>query len=81
MSTEKQANMDTMFLTQTGTSDYENLWRMDVHGLEDSTCGDQSVVHSEFLEQWERAKKGGIKLPWKVNHQEVWEGWKRLRDV
>ena len=36
MSTGKEVNIESMFLTQTTTSDYENLCRMDVLGLEDS---------------------------------------------
>ena len=70
MSTGNEANMESMFLTQITTGDYENLCRMDVLGLEDSPCGDQSMVHSEFLEQLERSPEGWYqtRLPWKGNH-------------
>ena len=45
---------------------------MDVLGLKDSPCGDQSMVHSEFLEQLERSPEGWYQtrllfLPWKGN--------------
>ena len=49
MSTGKEANIENVFLTQTTSSDYENLFRMDVLGLEDRPCGDKSMVHSELL--------------------------------
>ena len=70
MSTGSEANMESMFLTQTTTGDYGNFCRMDVLGLEDSPCGDQSMVHSEFLEQLERSPEGWYqtRLPWKGNH-------------
>ena len=39
----------SMFLAQTASNDYEELYRMDVLGLEDSPSGDQNVVYTEFL--------------------------------
>lgn len=70
MSTGKEANIESMFLTQTTSSDYENLCRMDVLGLQDGPSGDQSMVHCEFLEQLERSPEGWYQthLPWKGNH-------------
>ena len=50
MTSGGEANLDNMFLTQTAMTDYEELCRMDVLGLEDKPSGDQSVVHAEFLE-------------------------------
>ena len=68
--TGKEANVKNMFLTQTRSNDYENLCQMDVLGLEDRSCGDQSMVHSEFLEQLERSPEGWYqtRLPLKGNH-------------
>ena len=68
--TGKEANVKNMFLTQTRSNDYENLCQMDVLGLEDRPCGDQSMVHFEFLEQLERSPEGWYqtRLPLKGNH-------------
>ena len=66
----KEANPESMFLTLTTVNDYENHCRMDVLGLADSPCKDQSAVHSEFLEQLERSPEEWYQthLPWKGNH-------------
>ena len=70
MSTGKEANAESMFLTQTTVNDYENLCRMDVLGLADSPCNDQGAVHSEFLKQLERSPEGWYQthLSCKGNH-------------
>ncbi|CAB4016409.1 Hypothetical predicted protein [Paramuricea clavata] len=49
-----QPNLDNIFLAQTAQSDYEELCRMDVLGIQDTPSGDQKVVHEEFLEQLRR---------------------------
>ncbi|CAB3999275.1 Hypothetical predicted protein, partial [Paramuricea clavata] len=54
MSPGVQPNLDNMFLAQTAQSDYEELCRMDVLGIQDTPSGDQKVVHEEFLEQLRR---------------------------
>ena len=54
-----ETNLDNMFLAQTAQSDYEELCRMDVLGLQDTPVGDQKVVHEEFLEQLRRDPKEG----------------------
>ena len=41
----------TTFLTQTSHVDYEELCRLDVLGLKDSTEHDQDIVHAEFKER------------------------------
>ena len=43
MSSGENANTEKMMLTQTVTSDYGQLCRLDVLGLEDKTCDDQSA--------------------------------------
>ena len=62
-----------MFLTQTSQLDYEELCRLDVLGLQDSTEHDQSVVHAEFKEQLKRSSIGWHEtgLPWRSNHPYV----------
>ena len=59
----------TMLLTQTSQSDYEELCRLDVLGLEDTPERDQRVVHDEFKEQLTRHREGWYEtgLPWKGN--------------
>ena len=71
MSPGIETNLDNMFLAQTARSDYEELCRMDVLGLEDTPVGDQKVVHEEFLEQLRRDPEQGwyeSGLPWKGDH-------------
>ena len=59
-----------MMLTQTSQVDFDQLCRLDVPGLADSSENDQSLVHTEFREQLERNPKGWYEtgLPWKPNH-------------
>lgn len=70
MSPGTEQNLDSMFLTQTTSTSYEELCRMDVLGLEDKPNGDQSVVYEEFLEQLSRSPEGWYEtgLPWKGDH-------------
>ena len=70
MSPGTETDLDKMFLAQTASNDYEELYRMDVLGLEDKPNGDQSVVHEEFLEQLSRSPEGWYEtgLPWKGDH-------------
>ena len=66
----ESSDLNTMLYTQMSVTDYEHLCRLDVLGLEDSTPGDQEVVHSEFKEQLTRSEEGWYTtgLPWKGNH-------------
>jgi hypothetical protein len=59
-----------MLLTQTSHVEYEELCRLDVLGLEDTSQHDQSVVFDEFKEQLTRSLEGWYEtaLPWKPNH-------------
>ena len=59
-----------IFLTQTSVTDYDELCRLDVLGLEDSPTGDQETVYAEFREQLKRSDEGWYEtgLPWKGNH-------------
>lgn len=70
MSPGTETDLDKMFLAQTASNDYEELYRMDVLGLEDKPNGDQSVVYEEFLEQLSRSPEGWYEtgLPWKGDH-------------
>lgn len=51
MSPGPETDLDSIFLAQTASNDYEELYRMNVLGLEDTPNGDQSVVYAEFREQ------------------------------
>ena len=70
MSPGTETDLDKIFLAQMASSDYEDLYRMDVLGLEDKPYGDQSVVYEEFLEQLSRSPEGRYEtgLPWKGDH-------------
>lgn len=59
-----------MFLTQISSLDYDNLCRLDVLGLADSSIGDQAEVYAEFKEQLTRHAKEWYQtgLPWRGNH-------------
>ena len=58
MSPGQEFDRTTMLLTQTSQSDYEELCRLDVLGLEDTPEHDQRVVHDEFKEQLTRHREG-----------------------
>ena len=70
MSPGIETDLDSMFLAQTASNDCEELYRMDVLGLEDAPSGDQSVVYAEFREQLRRSPDGWYEahLPWKGDH-------------
>ena len=55
-----------MMLTQTSQVDFDQLCRLDVLGLADSSENNQTSVHTEFQEQLERNPRGC--LPWNPNH-------------
>ena len=59
-----------MLLTQTSHTDYEDLCRLDILGLEDRPEHDQQTVHAEFREQLIRDPEGWYEtgLLWKKNH-------------
>ncbi|CAB4024365.1 Hypothetical predicted protein [Paramuricea clavata] len=59
MSPGNEIDRQTMFLTQTSHVDYEELCRLDVLGLKDSTEHDQDIVHAEFKEQLQRSASEG----------------------
>ena len=60
-------DLSQMFLTQTSSVEYEELCRMDVLGLADTSAGDQEAVYEEFKEQLSRIPDGWYEsgLPWK----------------
>ena len=61
-----------MMLTQTSQTDYEELCRLDVLGLADSSEHDQLAVYCEFKEQLVR-NEGWYEtgLPWRGNHHRL----------
>ena len=73
MSPGRETNINSSFLAQTSSTDYEMLCRLDVLGLEDTPTGDQNVVHMLFLEQLQRSQDGWYEaaLPWKENHRSL----------
>ena len=70
MSSGAEGDIENMFLTWTLVADYEELYRLDVLGLEDTPIGDQRVVYQEFLEQLKGSPERWYEtaLPWKGNH-------------
>lgn len=73
MSPGSEFDHNTMLLTQTSQSDYEDLCRLDILGLADTPEHDQSFVHAEFKEQLQRSPEGCYEtgLPWRGNHPEL----------
>lgn len=70
MSPGTEFDHNTMLLTQTSQSDYEDLCRLDVLGLADTTEHDLGVVHTEFKEKLQRSPEEWYEtgLPWRGNH-------------
>lgn len=58
MSPGAETDLEKMFLAQTGSNDYEELYQMDVLGLEDKPNGDQNVFYEDFLEKLSRSPEG-----------------------
>ena len=65
ISSGSKVELQNIFLTQTSIGDFEELYRLDVLGLQDTPIGDQ-----EFLEQLKRHPDGWYEtaLPWKGDH-------------
>ena len=70
MSPGNEIDRQAIFLTETSQVDYEELCRLDVLGLRDSTEDDQEAVHAEFKEQLQRSAEGWYEtgLPWRSKH-------------
>ena len=70
MSPGQELDRNRMMLTQTSQTDYEELCRLDVLGLADSSEHDQLAVYREFKEQLVRNEEGWYEtgLPWRGNH-------------
>lgn len=72
MSPGREHEASTTFLTQSTSVDVEQLSRLDILGLADSSANDQDVAYSEFKEQLIRHPDGcyetGLPWPWKGNH-------------
>ena len=62
-----------MLLTQTSQADFENLCRLDVLGLADSSENDQDAVYDDFKENLVRNEAGWYEtnLPWKTNDPDL----------
>ena len=58
MSPGQEFDCNRMMLTQTSQTDYEELCRMDVLGLADSSEHDQLAAYHEFTEQLVRNQEG-----------------------
>ena len=73
MSLGSEFDHNTMLLTQTSQSDYEDLCRLDILELADTPEHGQSMVHMEFKEQLQRSPEGWYEtgLPWRGNHPEL----------
>ena len=73
MSPWVEFDKNTMLLTQTSQADFENLCRLDVLGLADSSENDQDAVYDDFKENLMRNQAGWYEtnLPWKTNHPDL----------
>lgn len=73
MSPGQEFDQNVMLVTQTSQSDYEQLCRLDVLGLEDTPENNQENVYSEFKEQLVRDRQGWYEtgLTWKGNHPQL----------
>ena len=70
MSPGKKLDHSKMLLTLTSYTDYDELCRLDVLGLEDKAEHDQEAVYAEFCEQLVRHPNGWYEtgLLWKKSH-------------
>ena len=70
MSPGQEEAFNPLLLTQSTSTDYEQLCALDVLGLEDAPENDQGVVYQEFKEQLTRNEAGWYEanLPWKGIH-------------
>ena len=64
-----QEGHSNMYLTQSITHDYEQLYRLDVLGLVDISDRDQNIIYTEFKEQLQWSTQGyQTGLPWKPSN-------------
>ena len=70
MSPGKEVDLSQMFFTHSSHVDYDNLCKLDVLDLADSSTGDQAKVKAEFKEQLTQDAEGWYEtgLPWRGNH-------------
>ena len=70
MSTGQEDHFN-VYLTQSITRDYEQLYQLDVLGLAETSYGDQNIVYTEFKKQLQRNTQGCYQtwLLWKPNHR------------
>lgn len=68
MSPGKEIDISSMLLTQTATTDYEELCKLDALGIQDER--EQADEYDEFKEQLHRSAEGWYEtgLPWKGKH-------------
>lgn len=62
----EESKADHSYFTRTTSEDYEQLYSLDVLGVEDRKEFDQEDVKKEFLENIQRKKDGRyqIRIPW-----------------
>lgn len=77
MSPGREHEASTTSLNQSTSMDFEQLSRLDILGLADSSVNDHDVVYSEFKEQLICHPDGCYEtgLPWKGKEEE----WDALR--
>ena len=85
MSPGKEVDSNPMLFTHTSHVDYDNLCKLDVLGLADTSTGDQAEVYAEFKEQLTQDAEGWYEtgLPLRGNppplpSNEVFDGWGTL---
>ena len=73
MSPGQELNHNVTMLTQTTHTDYEDLCRLDILGLQDAQEHDKSVVFEEFKERLTHSPESWYEttLTWKVNHPQL----------
>ena len=64
------SGFNSKFCTQTSHVDHDNLRKLDVLGLVDTSTGDQAEIYAEFKEQLTQDAEGWYEtgLPWRGNH-------------
>ena len=70
MSPGKEVDLSPMFFTQTSHVGYDNLYKLDLLGLADSSTGDHGEVYAELKEQltWDAEGWYELGLPWRSNY-------------
>ena len=51
----EQEDYSNMYLTESTTHDYGLLYRLDIHGLDNTSNGDQYTVYTKFKEKLQQS--------------------------